>query len=41
MDFYFSVKLNIIRIGGKNVAHLIFIAFILLGLTLFVRGAII
>jgi hypothetical protein len=41
MDFYFSVKLNIIRIGGKNVAHLIFIAFILLGLTLFIRGAII
>jgi len=41
MDFYFSVKFNVIRIGGKNIAHLIFIAFIILSLTLFVRGAII
>jgi len=41
MDFYFSIKLNVIRISGKNVAHLIFIGFIILGLTLFTRGAII
>ncbi len=41
MDFYFSVKFNIIRIGGKNIAHLIFIAFLILGLTFFVRGTII
>jgi hypothetical protein len=41
MDFYFSVKFNVIRIGGKNIAHLIFIAFLILGLTFFVRGTII
>lgn len=40
MDFYFSVRLNIIRINGKNIAHLIFITFIILGLTIFTRGAI-
>jgi len=40
MDLYFSVKFNVIRINGKNLAHLIFIGFIILGLTLFTRGAI-
>ena len=41
MDLYFSVKFNIIRVSGKNIAHLIFLAFIVLGLTLFIRGTII
>ncbi len=40
LDFYVSIKLNVFRIGGKNIAHLIFIGFIILGLTLFTRGAI-
>jgi len=40
-DFYFSIKLNIIKIGGKNVAHLIFITFIIFGLAILTRGAII
>ncbi|PIP62764.1 hypothetical protein COS31_05260 [Candidatus Roizmanbacteria bacterium CG02_land_8_20_14_3_00_36_15] len=40
MDLYFSVRLNIIRIRGKNIAHLIFIGFIILGLVLFSRGTI-
>lgn len=40
MDLYFSIKFNILRISGKNIAHLIFITFIILGLTLFAKGAI-
>lgn len=40
LDFYFASKLNVIRIGGKNLAHFIFISFIFLGLFLFTRGAI-
>ncbi|HEX7543047.1 MAG TPA: CAP domain-containing protein, partial [Patescibacteria group bacterium] len=32
LDFYFASKFNIIRIGGKNTAHLLFIIFILIGL---------
>lgn len=41
LDFYFASKLNIIRIGGKNIAHFIFIVFIFVGLLLVTRGAII
>lgn len=40
-DFYFATKYNIIRIGGKNIAHFIFIGFIFIGLLLFTRGAIV
>jgi len=40
LDFYFASKFNIIRIGGKNLAHFIFIIFILLGLLAFSKGAI-
>jgi hypothetical protein len=32
LDFYFAAKMNIIRIGGKNLAHFIFIGFILIGI---------
>lgn len=39
-DLYFSVKLNIIRIKGKTLAHLIFIIFLIFGLTVFVKGTI-
>ncbi len=41
LDFYFASKLKIIRIGGKNVAHFIFLGFIFAGLLLLTRGAII
>ncbi len=41
LDFYFASKLNIIRIGGKNVAHFIFLGFVFVGLLLLTRGAII
>ena len=31
-DYYFAVKLNVFRLSGKNIAHLFFITFIVLGL---------
>lgn len=40
LDFYFATKLNIVRIGGKNIAHIIFISFIFVGLIVFTKGAI-
>lgn len=40
-DFYFASKFNIIRIGGKNTAHFLFIIFILIGLFMTTIGAII
>lgn len=41
LDFYFASKLKIIRIGGKNVAHFIFLGFIFVGLLLVTKGTII
>lgn len=41
LDFYFASKFNIIRVGGKNVAHFVFIVFMFLGLFVISRGAII
>jgi len=41
LDFYFASKFNIIRIGGKNTAHLLFIIFILIGLFMSTIGTII
>lgn len=41
LDFYFVVKLRVIRIGGKTPAHLIFIVFIIIGLIILSKGAII
>ncbi len=40
LDFYFASKLHVVRIGSKNLAHFIFIGFIILGLLVFTRGAI-
>src|SRR3990167_1268202 len=40
LDFYFANKFNIIRVGGKNLAHFVFIFFMFLGLLIFSRGAI-
>ncbi len=40
LDFYFAARFHVIRIGGKNLAHFIFIGFIVMGLLVFTRGAI-
>lgn len=40
MDFYFASKLHIIRITGKNMAHMIFVGFIFVGLLIITRGSI-
>jgi hypothetical protein len=40
MDFYFAARTNIIRVGGKNIAHIIFIGFIFISLILFAKGSI-
>ena len=41
LDFYFASKFNVIRIGGKNTAHLLFIVFVLIGLFMSTIGTII
>ncbi len=41
IDFYFVEKLEIIRFEGKNLAHFIFIFFVLLSLLIISKGAII
>ncbi len=41
LDFYFAAKFHVIRVGGKNLAHFIFIFFIFIGLLIVSRGAII
>jgi len=40
-DFYFAEKFNLLRIEGKNLAHFIFIFFVLLSLLIISKGAII
>lgn len=40
LDFYFAAKLRIIRVGGKHIAHLIFIGFIFIGLLFITKGSI-
>lgn len=41
LDFYFASRFNIIRVGGKNLAHFVFIFFMFVGLFIISRGAII
>lgn len=41
LDFYFASKFNVIRIGGKNTAHLLFLVFVLIGLFMSTIGTII
>lgn len=41
LDFYFASKFNVIRIGGKNTAHFLFIIFVLMGLFISTIGTII
>lgn len=39
-DFYLAAKLGVVRLTGKNIAHFIFILFMLIGLTIIIRGTI-
>lgn len=39
-DFYFAAKINVFRTSGKNIAHIIFIGFIYIGLILLTKGSI-
>ncbi|MEK7495762.1 MAG: CAP domain-containing protein [Patescibacteria group bacterium] len=41
LDFYYASKFNVIRVGGKNTAHFLFIVFILIGLFMSTIGTII
>ena len=41
LDLYFAAKFRVIRVSGKNIAHFIFVSFILVGLLIATRGAII
>lgn len=41
MDFYFTKRLNIVKVSGKNIAHLFFIGFIFLGIFVISKGGII
>jgi hypothetical protein len=40
LDLYFASRLNIFRISGKNIAHIIFVGFICIGLWLLTKGSI-
>lgn len=40
LDFYFASRLRLIRVTGKNLAHVIFIGFIIAGILLLTKGAI-
>jgi uncharacterized protein YkwD len=41
VDLYYATKMNVLRVTGKNIAHILFIGFVFLGLLLLTRGAII
>ncbi|QQG44538.1 MAG: hypothetical protein HYW86_01320 [Candidatus Roizmanbacteria bacterium] len=41
IDIYFAARMKIVKVGGKNLAHFIFIGFMLLGLLVLVKGSII
>jgi hypothetical protein len=38
LDLYFALKMDVIRISGKSIAHLMFLGFILLGSLMILRG---
>jgi hypothetical protein len=40
LDFYFAAKLNLIRVKGKNLIHIMFIGFIIIGAYILIRGTI-
>ncbi|OGK13263.1 hypothetical protein A3A93_04540 [Candidatus Roizmanbacteria bacterium RIFCSPLOWO2_01_FULL_38_12] len=40
LDFYFAMKLNLIRVRGKNLIHFMFITFVAIGTLIIIRGSI-
>lgn len=40
LDFYFAAKLNLIRVKGKNLIHVMFIGFIIIGAYILIKGSI-
>lgn len=41
LDFYFATKLNLIRVKGKNLIHMMFLIFIVAGAFIIIKGSII
>lgn len=41
LDLYHSTRIKVTRTGGKNVAHIIFVLFMLLGLVILTKGALV
>lgn len=41
LDFYHAGKTNVVKIGGKNPAHFIFLSFILMSILFLIKGSII
>ena len=41
VDFAVALKFNMIRVTGKNMAHFLFLSFILIGLSIIIKGAIV
>lgn len=39
-DLFFALRINVSRIGGKNMAHLLFVGFILVGIFIIAKGSI-
>jgi len=39
-DFYFAFRSNVTRISGRNIAHIIFIGFIIIGIYMLTKGVI-
>jgi len=40
LDFYFASKLNLIHIKGKNLIHILFIGFVMIGTFIVINGSI-
>lgn len=41
IDLFFAARMNIVRLAGKNIAHMVFLGFIIVGLFIIARGRII
>ncbi len=40
LDLYFAFKFNVMRVAGRNIAHFIFIGFVIIGIIIITKGAI-
>ncbi len=41
LDFYITKRMNILRVSGKNIAHLLFLGFVFIGIMIISKGGII